>query len=136
MLALEIWLLQFQRQLTFANCKFQLYRITADTPVSQINLLPYLKDAEEYVNKAIQLTHKDYKFHLANQYRLLGHIHSQLAHINKSTEERAQDHLTRARECNPEIRINTFILPELRAHFSGFQEAYRAHTKTHRNRDL
>ena len=42
----------------FSNCKFQLYRITADTPVSQINLLPYLKDAEKYVNKAIQLTHK------------------------------------------------------------------------------
>lgn len=102
----------------FANCKFQLYRITAVTPVSQLNLLPYLKGAEEYVNKATQLTHKDYKFHLANQYRLLGYIHSQLAHINKSTKERAQDHLTRAREFNPEIKINTFfILPELRSLF-------------------
>lgn len=102
----------------FANCKFQLYRITAETPAQQTSLVPCLKDAEEYVNKAIQLTHKDYKFHLANQYRLLGFIHSQLAHINKSTKERAKDHLTKARELNPEIKINTFfILPELRSLF-------------------
>ena len=102
----------------FAYCKFKLYQKTAKTSALKTSLVPYLKGADEYVNKALQLTPKEYKVHLANQYRLLGYIHSQLAQINKSTRERAKDHLMKARELNPEIRINTvIILPDLRSLF-------------------
>ena len=80
------------------------------TPLRQ-NLKPYLKDAEDYVHKAILLTNEDYKHHLANQYRLLGYIHSQLLIIRKSTEENVTKFYEKARKYNPRIDINQMYIP-------------------------
>ena len=95
----------------FAFCKFNLYKMQALTTPLRQNLKPYLKDAEDYVHKAILLTNEDYKHHLANQYRLLGYIHSQLLIIRKSTEENVTKFYEKARKYNPRIDINQMYIP-------------------------
>ena len=95
----------------FALCKFYLYKMQAFSTRLRQNLKPYLKDAEDYVHKAILLTNEEYKDHLANQYRLLGYIHFQLLIIRKSTEENITTFYEKARKYNPRIEINQMYIP-------------------------
>lgn len=96
----------------FAYCKFNLYKMTAHGPRQRKDLVSYLKEAEDYVNKAIQLTNEDYyRHHLANQYRLLGYIHSALSVIQKSTEEQVIAFYKKAQRYNPEIRFDQVFIP-------------------------
>ena len=95
----------------FACCKFDLYKMTAHGKRQRQDLVRYLKDAEDYINKAIQLTNDDYKHHLANQYRQLGYIHSELLVIKKSTEEQVVTFYKKARKYNPGIKIDQVSIP-------------------------
>lgn len=95
----------------FAFCKFNLYCMQAVSTRKRRDLIGYLKDAEDYINRAIQLTNEDYKHHLANQYRQLGYIHSQLEIIHKSTEEQIVAFYEKARKYNPKIEINQLFIP-------------------------
>ena len=95
----------------FACCKFNLYAKKCRSDKQRKDLIRYLKEAEDYVNKATQLTNEEYKHHLATQYRQLGYIHSQLCLIKKSTEEQIITYYDKARRYNPEIRINPFFIP-------------------------
>lgn len=112
----------------FANCKLNLYKLSTRSEESETeedakkkgkslvvskrkSLVGYLKEAEEYVDKAIQLTNEDFKSHLANQYRLLGYIHSELLLIRKSTKERIKGFYEKARKYNPGIKINSLNIP-------------------------
>ena len=81
------------------------------SPRERRDLIGYLQDAEDYINRAIQLTNEDYKHHLANQYRQLGYIHSQLEIIHKSTEEQIVAFYEKARKYNPKIEINQLFVP-------------------------
>ena len=102
----------------FANCKFNLYVKTCHGDKERKDLIRYLKEAEDYVNKATQLTNEEYKHHLATQYRLLGYIHSQLFLIQKSTEQKIITYYDKARKYDPEIRINSVFLP------AGYRSQY------------
>ena len=95
----------------FAFCKFNLYCMQAVSSRKRRDLIGYLKDAEDCINRAIQLTNEDYKHHLANQYRQLGYIHSQLEIIHKSTEEQIVAFYEKARKYNPKIEINQLFIP-------------------------
>ena len=104
----------------FACCKFNLYMISTNIPEvrKRTHPLPYLSEAEDYVNKAMQLTSEGYKRDLANQYRLLGYIHSQLLWHKKSTGQKVTDFYDYARRYNPEIKINhIYIPPEYRSKY-------------------
>ena len=104
----------------FAYCKFKLYKMTAHGMKQRKDRVCYLKDAEDYVNKAIQLTNEDYYgHHLANQYRLLGYIHSELSVIQKSTEDQVVAFYEKAQRYNPNIRINQVSIP--RGYHSQFR---------------
>lgn len=95
----------------FACCKFNLYILTAKTRQKRKDLQSYLKEAEDYVNKAILLTNEESKLHLASQYRQLGYIHSQLLIINKSTVEEVIGFYEKARKYIPRIDINQVYIP-------------------------
>ena len=95
----------------FAFCKFNLYCMQAVSLRKRQDLIGYLKDAEDYINRAIQLTNEDYKHHLANHYRQLGYIHSQLEIIRKSTVEQIVAFYEKARKYNPKIEINQLFIP-------------------------
>lgn len=96
----------------FAYCKFHLYKMTAKGAQKRKDLARYLKEAEDYVNKAIQLTNEDYyKHHLANHHLLLGYIHSELLQIKKSTEEQVIAYYEKARRYNPAIKIKQVSIP-------------------------
>ena len=102
----------------FACCKFNLYVKKCRSDKQRKDLIRYLKEAEDYVNKATQLTNEEYKNHLATQYRQLGYIHSQLCLIQKSTDEQIITYYNKARRYNPEIRISpVFIPPEYRSQY-------------------
>lgn len=102
----------------FACCKFTLYVKKCRNERQRKVLICYLKEAEDYVHKAKQLTREEYKHHLANQYRQLGYIHSQLFLIQKSTVERIKNFYDKARHYNSEIKIsNIFIPAELRSFY-------------------
>lgn len=73
--------------------------------------MPYLKEAEDYVNKAVQLTNEEYKHYLAMQYRQLGYIHSQLYLIKKSTVATITAFYDKARKYNPKIKISRVFIP-------------------------
>ena len=95
----------------FACCKFYLYKMTAKGARQRKDLVGLLKEAKDYVNKAIQLTNEDYKHHLANHYRQLGYIHSELLVIKKSTEEQVIAFYDKARRYNSEIKIDQVSIP-------------------------
>ena len=95
----------------FACCKFKLYQKKCRGDRQRKDLIRYLKEAEDYVNKAIQLTNEEYKDHLADQYRQLGYIHSQLLLIKKSTEENIITFYNKARRYDPKIKINQLFIP-------------------------
>ena len=95
----------------FACCKFNLYKMTTHGTRQRKDLISLLKEAEDYVHKAIQLTNEEYKHHLANQYRQLGYIHSELLIIKKSTEEKVIAFYEKARKYNPRIDINQVSIP-------------------------
>ncbi|PFX21779.1 hypothetical protein AWC38_SpisGene13689 [Stylophora pistillata] len=119
----------------FACCKFDLYINTINQTDKCHNkqhekhrdrqadrhrkdLIPYLKEAEDYVNKAIQLTNEEYKHHQAMQYRQLGYIHSQLYLIKKSTVAKITAFYDKARKYNPKIKISrVFIPPEYQSQY-------------------
>lgn len=86
--------------------------MTAKGAQKRKDLARYLKEAEDYVNKAIQLTNEDYyKHHLANHHLLLGYIHSELLQIKKSTEEQVIAYYEKARRYNPAIKIKQVSIP-------------------------
>ena len=104
----------------FAYCKFNLYRMTAHGMRQRKDLVGYLKEAEDYVYKAIQLTNEDYyRHHLAKQYRLLGYINSELFVIQKSTDEKVIDCYDKARRYDPKIKIDQVSIPP--GHHSQFR---------------
>lgn len=103
----------------FAYCKFNLYKMAAVSKRQRIDLVHYLKDAVDYTHKAIQLTKEDQKPHdLADQYCLLGYIHSELLVINKSTAEQVISFYEKAQRYNSQIKINQESIPlEYRSQF-------------------
>ena len=102
----------------FACCKFNLYINQCLGDRHRKDLIRYLKEAEDYVNKAIQLTNEEYKHHLARQYRQLGYIHSQLYLIKKSTVTKITTFYDKARRYNPKVNISpVFIPPEYRSQY-------------------
>ncbi|PFX23778.1 hypothetical protein AWC38_SpisGene11649 [Stylophora pistillata] len=119
----------------FACCKFDLYINTINQTDKcrykqqekhrdrqadrhRKDLIPYLKEAEDYVYKAIQLTNEEYKRHHAMQYRQLGYIHSQLYLIKKSTVAKITAFYDNARKYNPKIKISrVFIPPEYQSRY-------------------
>ena len=119
----------------FACCKFDLYINTINQTDKfrdkqhekhrdrqadrhRKDLMPYLKEAEDYVNKAVQLTNEEYKHYLAMQYRQLGYIHSQLYLIKKSTVATITAFYDKARKYNPKIKISrVFIPPEYQSQY-------------------
>ena len=103
----------------FAYCKFNLYKMAAVRKRQRKDLVHYLKEAEDYTHKAIQLTKEDHKPHdLADQYCLLGYIHSELLVINKSTAEQVVSFYEKARRYNSKIKINQESIPlEYRSQF-------------------
>ena len=119
------------RELTKANgyvayhvacCKFNLYRLTAKSMQARKDRLDYLKEAEDYVDKAILLTNEEHKHQLAKQYRQLGYIHFQLHIIQSSTVEQVISFYEKARKYNPWIEINQFYIPlEYQPNFRQFR---------------
>ena len=96
----------------FACCKFKLYKLTTRSRSKRHALVGLLREAEDYVNRAIQLTNEDYKHHLANHYRQLGYIHSQLLLIQKSTKQQVVAFYKKARKYNPGIEFKQVFVPE------------------------
>ena len=98
----------------FACCKFNLYKLntTGMELRERKEFAFYLTKAEECVNDALCLTSEENANNLAQQFRLLGYIHSQLLGIKKSTVKDVIDYYDKARHCNPDIRINKFLIPQ------------------------
>lgn len=96
----------------FACCKFNLFRYNTakKSPRDRKELSTSLTEAEVCVNDAIQLTSEENTKHLANQYRQLGYIHSQLLVMKKSTHKDVIDNLDKARFYNPEIHFSEFLV--------------------------
>lgn len=96
----------------FACCKFNLFRYNTAkrSPRDRKELSTSLTEAEVCVNDAIQLTSEENTKHLANQYRQLGYIHSQLLVMKKSTHKDVIDNLDKARSYNPEIHFSEFLV--------------------------
>lgn len=96
----------------FACCKFNLFmkNTAKKSPRERKELSSSLTEAEVCVNDAVQLTSEENTKHLANQYRQLGYIHSQLLGMKKSTHKDVIDNLDKARFYNPEIRFNELLV--------------------------
>ena len=108
----------------FACCKFNLYLLnTKGLPDrKKKEFVCLLKDAEDFIQKASQLTSKEHKNHLASQNRQRGYIHFLLLLVKKSTVKEVVDCYDKAKECNPGIRINQFYIPlEYRTRFMESQ---------------
>ena len=104
----------------FACCKLNLYKMTVQGMRQRKDLVRYLKEAEDYINRAVQLTNDDHRHHLANQYCQLGYIHSELLVIKKSTAEKIVAFYQKARTHNPFIEINEeSIPPEYHSQFTS-----------------
>ena len=104
----------------YACCKFTLFRLNSakKSPRERKDLAFYLTEAEVCVNDAVQLTSEENTKHLANQYRELGYIHSQLFFMKKSTNKDVIDNYNKARSYNPEIHFNEVLVPpEFRSWF-------------------
>ena len=96
----------------FACCKFNLflYNTAKKSLRERMELSSSLTEAEVCVNDAIQLTNEESTKHLANQYRQLGYIHSQLLGMGKSTHKDVIGNLDKARFYNPEIRFSELLV--------------------------
>ena len=97
----------------FSLCKYQLFNVSVKEKIAKAkNLVSYLLDAEENVTKAMQLTDKESKSYLAKQHRHLGNIKLKLLQFKKATVGDVNDCFERAKELNPEIKINRFQVAE------------------------
>ena len=96
----------------FACCKFNLflYNTAKKNPRERKELSSSLREAEVCVTDAIQLTSEENTKHLANQYRQLGYIHSQLLVMKKSTHKDVIDNLDKARDYNPDIHFSELLV--------------------------
>ena len=119
------------QQLTTANgyvayhvacCKFNLYTLTVKSMQMRKDLVGYLREAEDYVYKAISLTNEEHKDQLAKQYRQRGYIHFQLHIIQSATVEQVISFYEKARKYNPWIEINQLYIPaKYKPIFQGFR---------------
>ena len=104
----------------FGCCKYSIYVLNQKKKRDEkLALVPYLLEAEDYINAAISLTSKENTHHLARQNRQLGYIHSQLTSVKKSTVKDVIDYYDKARVHNPDIRINQTFVP------SQFRNRYK-----------
>lgn len=98
----------------FAKCKFKLFSLNTRSVKSfreRSEFSSYLTEAAECVNDAVQLTCEENNCHLANEYRLLGYIHSRLHGLRKSTTAHILEYYDKARSYLPDIHINVIFIP-------------------------
>lgn len=98
----------------FAKCKFNLFSLNtrAKRYRERSEFSSYLTEAADCVNDAVQLTSEENNFYLANEYRLLGYIHSRLHGLRKSTIANILKYYDKARSYLPNIHINVTFIPE------------------------
>lgn len=98
----------------FPKCKFKLFSLNTRSVKSfreRSEFSSYLTEAAECVNDAVQLTSEENNCHLANEYGLLGYIHSRLHGLRKSTTAHILEYYDKARSYLPDIHINVIFIP-------------------------
>ena len=101
----------------YGCCKYYIYRLNKqETQQGAISgLFSYLKEADEYIKKAVQLTSKECRTSgIADQYCMLGQVHFELHLLEKSTAAIVDEYYEKAREMKPDIKINQFLVPSER----------------------
>ena len=100
----------------YGCCKYFIYRLNKqETQQGAISgLFSYLKEADEQIKKAVQLTSKECRTSIAHQYRMLGQVHFELHLLEKSTAAIVDEYYEKAREMKPDIKINQFLVPSER----------------------